>query len=85
MVLHPVSLIETFRKGLADEVGEKNMMAETFGVIGTYRDVINLFSRVVESPPVPFLNYDGSSMPEKDLEDLIKSGRVLKEKYESNL
>lgn len=82
LVLHPVTLIEDFRKGLADEIGEKKMLADNYGIFATYRDVINLFDRVISKPGTNLRNYDGSIMDKQTVKDLRQSASILKEKHD---
>ncbi len=82
LILHPVTLVEDFRRGIADEVGEKMMMAQNYNVHGTYRDIINLFERVVTKSSRNLRNYDGTEMGTSLRKELAQSATVLKEKHD---
>ena len=82
LILHPITLIEDFRKGIADEVGEKKMLSENYGIFGTYGDVISLFEKVIIAEPRKLKNYDGSLMSPDIKRELVKSAQVLREKHE---
>ena len=34
LILHPVTLVEDFRRGLADNIGEKKMLSDNYGIFG---------------------------------------------------
>ena len=79
VVLSPRVLADGFKKELADEVGEKTMISESFGVIANSRNLIKLFTRAVTTG-TNMRHHDGTPIQGKTKRHLIESGNLLMEK-----
>ena len=82
-VWNPTQITEEFRKGLGDEIHERKMMREKFGIHGTFGDFAQLVQEVIQHPPDhSLLGPDGRELSTPEITELHNSTKVLITKWE---
>ena len=82
-VWNPTQITEEFRKGLGDEIHERKMMREKFGIHGTFGQFAKLVRDVIANPPDgPLRAADGRDLSRPESVELDLSAKVLVSKWE---
>ena len=79
VVAQPVTLINDYMRGTADETTEIMMMIDNYDIYGTIGDALNLFAETHQE--ASWKNMDGSDVDLETVDSMTSSITTLQEKY----